>query len=170
MTLAQLNRLPPEEAYAAFERCCGAKCWINAMVGSRPFESEAALLDTAERAANTLAPGDWREAFAHHPKIGDVNALREKFANTAAWASGEQAGAAAADESTLAALAEGNREYETRFGYIFIVCATGKSAAEILALLRARLPNEPRAELAIAAGEQRKITALRLAKLIGEAE
>ncbi len=109
---------------------------------------------------------DWLEAFAAHPRIGDVDALRAKFAATAAWASGEQAGVAGASESTLRALAEGNRDYEAKFGHIFIVCATGKTADEMLGLLRERLANEPDAELAVAAAEQAKITAIRLRKLL----
>ncbi len=169
MTLAALNALPADEARAAFELCCGAARWAAAMCAARPFEDRAALEAAAERAADALARADWLEAFAHHPRIGDVESLRVKFARTAAWAGREQGGTAGASDATLAALAEGNRAYERRFGYIFIVFATDKSADEMLALLRARLGNEPADELAIAAGEQRKITRLRLAKLLGEA-
>ena len=168
MTLEALNRLAAAEARAAFERCCGAARWIDAMVAARPFADAAALHAASERAFAPLVRADWLEAFSHHPKIGDVSALRAKFASTAAWAGAEQGGAATATEATLEALAEGNRAYEERFGYIFIVCATGRSAEEMLALLRARLGNEAAAELAIAAVEQRKITRLRLEKLLGE--
>jgi len=168
VTLDALNRLPAGEARAAFERCCGASRWVDAMIAARPFADAAEIAAAGERAFAPLVRADWLEAFSHHPKIGDVSALREKFASTAAWAGAEQRGAATATEATLAALAEGNRAYEERFGYIFIVCATGKSAEEMLALLRARLGNEPAAELAIAAVEQRKITRLRLEKLSGE--
>lgn len=169
MTLEALNRLPAAEAREAFARCCGASRWIEAMLAARPFADRAALAAAAERAFEPLARADWLEAFSHHPKIGDVSALRAKFATTAAWAGAEQRGAAGAGEATLAALAAGNRTYEERFGYIFIVCATGKSAEEMLALLEARIGNDPAAEIAIAAGEQKKITRLRIDKLLGEA-
>jgi 2-oxo-4-hydroxy-4-carboxy-5-ureidoimidazoline decarboxylase len=168
MTLERLNQLSEDEVRAAFERCCGARAWVAAMVAARPFGDRADLLSAAERAADALGVRDWHEAFAHHPRIGDVAALRQRFAATAAWAGDEQRGAAAAPEATLEALARGNREYEARFGYIFIVRATGKSADEMLALLQARLANDPATELAIAAGEQRKITRLRLEKLLAE--
>jgi len=168
VTLDGLNALPREAAAAALERCCGARRWVDVMCEARPFADVPGLRAAALRADAALEPDDWREAFTHHPRIGDLSALREKFAGTAAWARGEQAGAAGADEATLAALAEGNREYEARFGYIFIVCATGLTAREMLDRLRARMPNAPDQELAIAAGEQRRITALRLAKLIEE--
>lgn len=166
MTLDELNRLPAPELHAAFERCCGAARWVRAMVAARPFADAAALQSAAERAFSALDPEAWLEAFAHHPRIGDIEALRTRFAATAAWAGAEQAGAATAPEATLVALAEGNRTYEARFGYIFVVCATARGADEMLALLRARLGNEPAAELAVAAGEQRKITRLRLEKLL----
>jgi 2-oxo-4-hydroxy-4-carboxy-5-ureidoimidazoline decarboxylase len=166
MTLAELNELSQAQAFAAFERCCGARAWVERMCAARPFASAEALLAEAERQWEALGEREWREAFAHHPRIGDVEALRKRFASTAAWAADEQRGAAAADEDTLAALANGNRLYEERFGCIFIVCATGKSAAEMLALLEARLGNEPAHELRVAAGEQGKITRLRLEKLL----
>lgn len=166
MTLEALNRLPEPEAYAALERCCGSARWVRAMLAARPFADPAALHAAAERAAEALGREDWLEAFAHHPRIGDVESLRARFAATAAWAGAEQAGAAAASDATLRALADGNAAYEARFGYIFVVCATGKGADEMLALLRARLGNEPAAELAIAAGEQRRISRLRLEKLL----
>ena len=168
MTLDQLNHLPTQDAWAAFERCCGASAWVEHMCAQRPFRSTDALNAAAESGFALLGPDDWREAVAHHPRIGDVAALRERFASTAGWAGEEQRGASTASDATLAALAEGNRAYEERFGYIFIVCATGKGADEMLRLLRARLPNAPAAELGIAAEEQRKIARLRLEKLLAE--
>ena len=168
MTLDQLNALPAAEAGAALERCCGAARWVAAMVAARPFANRDALFAAAERAADALSEADWRDAFAHHPRIGDAAALREKFAATAAWAGSEQSAAAVASDGTLEALAAGNRAYEERYGWIFIVCATGKSAEEMLALLEARLHNAPEAELRNAAREQRKITRLRLEKVLGE--
>lgn len=168
MTIEALNALPAADARAALERCCGASRWIEAMLAARPFADAATLFAASDRAVAPLERADWMEAFSHHPKIGEVSALREKFAGTAAWAGAEQGGAATANEATLLALAEGNRAYEARFGYIFIVCATGKSAGEMLAVLRARLGNAPDDELSLAAAEQRKITRLRIERLLGE--
>lgn len=162
----RLNHMRPEEAREELTRCCGARRWIDRMLVARPFPSPRALFEAADRIWSELNDQDYQEAFAHHPRIGDIESLRKKFASTASWASQEQAGASAADEATLQGLADGNREYEARFGHIFIVCATGKSAGEMLAILRSRLGNDPGVEVAIAAEEQRKITRLRLEKLI----
>jgi len=166
MTLAALNALAPGARAVALATCCGATAWVASLNAQFPFGSAAALYAAAERTWQHLAAADWREAFAHHPKIGDVSALKEKFASTATWAAGEQGAVKQASDETLAALAAGNEAYEQKFGYIFIVCATGKSAAEMLALLQARLPNEPRQEIHIAMSEQAKITRLRLEKLL----
>jgi 2-oxo-4-hydroxy-4-carboxy-5-ureidoimidazoline decarboxylase len=163
-----LDALAEPEALAAFLRCCGSRRWAEAMARGRPYRDPHTLLEAGERAAAALTRADWLEAFSHHPRIGDRAALQARFPATAQWSSGEQAGVAGAAEDVLGALAEGNRAYEARFGHVFVVCATGKSAAEMLALLRERLPNEPDAELAIAAAEQRKITQLRLEKLLAE--
>ena len=168
MTVAELDRLPEPAARAALERCCGAARWLEGMLGRRPFGDEARLLAAAEAVAEPLGEADWREAFSHHPRIGDREALRARFAATAAWAQGEQAGAAAAPDAVLDALARGNHAYEQRFGYIFVVCATGRSAEEMLAMLERRLTNAPADEWRIAAREQRAITRLRLLKLLGE--
>jgi len=161
-----LNGLDEASARAALTRCCGATRWVDGMLGRRPFVDDAALLAAADAVWAAMEEADVLEAFSHHPEIGaDVDALRAKFAATAAWSEGEQAGAAGASEETLLALRDGNVAYRERYGFIFIVCATGKSADEMLGLLRARMNNERAAELAIAAGEQAKITHLRLAKL-----
>ena len=130
------------------------------MLAARPFVSRDDLMDRSDRIWRSLQRTDWLEAFAAHPRIGS------RAAN--GWAAGEQAAARGADDSVLTRLAARNREYEARFGHIFIVCASGKSAGEMLALLEARLDNEPDAELSIAAEEQRKITRLRLDKLLAE--
>jgi 2-oxo-4-hydroxy-4-carboxy-5-ureidoimidazoline decarboxylase len=135
------------------------------MARHRPFDSEDALLDAAERIWWALEPADWLEAFAAHPRIGDREALRAKFAATAAWSAREQAGVEGAPEDILQALADGNQRYFDRFGYVFMVCATGKTAEEMLALLRQRLPNDPDREIRIAAAEQAKITRIRLENL-----
>jgi 2-oxo-4-hydroxy-4-carboxy-5-ureidoimidazoline decarboxylase len=168
MTLDALNAAPAAMAAAALERCCGARAWVDAMLAARPFASPGALHAAAGRAWSALEPAGWREAFAHHPRIGDVESLRARFAPTAAWAGREQAAAVAADEATLAALAAGNRAYEDRFGHIFIVRARGRSAAEMLAMLRERLAHDPETELRVAAGQQLEITHLRLDQLLEE--
>ena len=165
--LSRLNEMGPAEACAELTCCCGASQWVAAMTARRPFADRATLLTLAAEAWWGLGEADWREAFGHHPKIGDRAALRARFTTQGQWAAGEQAGVAAASEQVLSALAEENRAYEERFGYIFIVCATGKTADEMLALLRARLPNDPRDEIRVAAAEQAKITRLRLDKLLG---
>jgi 2-oxo-4-hydroxy-4-carboxy-5-ureidoimidazoline decarboxylase len=168
VTTEALDALPPAEARAALERCCGAPAWIARMLESRPFGDRAALHAAADRAWGALRRDQWLEAFAHHPRIGDAVALRQRFGTAPEWSSAEQAGAVAAPEATLDALAHGNRAYEERFGYVFIVCATGKSADEMLTLLRARLANDPAHEILIAAEEHRKIMHLRLDRLIDD--
>ena len=167
--LAELNTLGSQEATMAFLRCSGSTRWAKAMVAARPFASRAALFGLAEQSWWRLGDKDWLEAFSHHPEIGgDVAKLREKFAGTAAWSASEQSGVAAASEATLTALGEKNRAYRARFGYIFLVCASGKSAGEMLALLEQREGNPPENEIRIAAGEHAKITRLRLDKLLEE--
>ena len=164
--LEGLNAASPQAATAAFRRCCGASRWARAMVAGRPFTSRAHLLGEAERVWWRLAGADWREAFMHHPRIGaDIDALRARFSATASLSEHEQAGVVGADDTVLRDLAAGNEAYEDRFFHIFIVCATGLTAAQMLDRLRARMPNPPADELRIAAGEQAKITALRLQNL-----
>lgn len=166
MTVEELDALPSDAARAELERCCGSRRWVESMLSRRPYRSREALLQAADDADRAMTSADWLEAFTHHPRIGDVASLRAKFATTATWAAGEQSGAAVASEETLQALARGNDDYAAKFSWIFIVCATGKSADQMLALLRERLPNTPERELAVAAGEQAKITRLRLEKLL----
>ena len=129
------------------------------MIAARPFDSWNALVRDAEAIWHSLTPDDWREAFAAHPRIGERSA--------SAWARQEQSGAAAAASDIRDALAEANREYEARFGHIYIVCATGRTADEMLAMAWQRLENSPQHELHVAAEEQMKITKLRLMKLVG---
>ncbi len=164
MTLQELNALSTRAE--ALQKCCGATNWVAALNARFPFATTADLYQQADEIWHALAETDWREAFTHHPKIGDVTALKEKFASTAQWAEGEQGAVKQASADVLEALAAGNAAYEAKFGYIFIVCATGKSAAEMLALLQTRLPNQADEELKIAMGEQAKITRLRLEKLL----
>ncbi len=166
MTIQSLNALDEAARADALSKCCGATRWVAALNAAFPVPDAATLFRQAHEIWYALTEADWREAFTHHPKIGDVNALKEKFASTAKWAEGEQGAVKQASQAVLEALAAGNDAYEARFGYIFIVCATGKSADEMLALLQARLPNAPEEEIRIAMGEQDKITRLRLEKLV----
>jgi 2-oxo-4-hydroxy-4-carboxy-5-ureidoimidazoline decarboxylase len=165
VNLEKINSWTKTEAEGAFLRCCGALRWAEQLAACRPFLTEQDLSNAAERIWQGLGRDDWLEAFAAHPKIGDQSSLRAKFSNTAAWSTAEQAGLVGVADAVLQALAQGNRLYEEKFGYIFIVCATGKNAGEMLALLEKRLKNDPDKELLIAAGEQAKITQLRLQKL-----
>jgi 2-oxo-4-hydroxy-4-carboxy-5-ureidoimidazoline decarboxylase len=161
-----LNALDGSAAADALRRCCGAERWVSAMLAARPYVSTAQLEQQAEQCWQALGAQDYLEAFTHHPQIGeDLAVLRQRFARTEALSSSEQAGVSGADEATLRALRDGNQAYRERFGYIFIVCATGKSAEQMLALLRERLHHAPEQELAIAAAEQAKITRLRLLQL-----
>ena len=158
----RLDLASDDEARALLTSCCGSTRWADRMVARRPFGSRASLLTAATEEWNTLSPSDWHEAFSQHPKIGDRQPLRERFPTTHQLSEREQAGLRGASEPMLDALAEANRRYEKRFGYIFIVCATGKSAEEMLTLLGQRLPNDETTELRVAAMEQQKITAIRL--------
>lgn len=142
--------------------CCGSARWIERMLAERPYGSTGRALRLARDEWFSLEPADWQEAFGHHPRIGDLEALRERFPASGSLSAAEQAGVTAAEAGTLAALLEGNRAYEARFGYIFIVCASGRSAAEMLGILRGRLDNDPGAEIRIAAEEHAKICERRL--------
>ncbi len=164
--VARVNSLSEEEAGSNLHRCCGSSRWVQQMIARRPFQSDEELFRIADELWQSLSESDWKEAFAHHPKIGDVGSLRKKFATTAQWAAGEQGGVHAATEGVLQGLADRNRDYEQKFGYIFIVSATGKSAEEMLHTLRERLKNSPSTEIAIAAAEQMKITRIRLNKFL----
>lgn len=161
-----LDELPEDEARAALRACCGSARWVEAMLHERPFRDPERLFEAASRIWNGLDAADWDEAFSHHPRIGEPGRIAAAAAPTAGWAAGEQAGATRANDEIRAAIAEGNRAYEARFGRIYLVCATGKSGEELLAILQSRLDNAPEAELRIAAGEQEKITRIRLEKLL----
>ncbi len=164
--LARLNALSDGEARQAFLDCCGAHAWAAQMATRRPFTSSEELLEAAERLWDELSDADWLEAFCRHPRIGQKKAPAPPSAQAGRWSEQEQAGTRLASEEGLVELQRANEAYEERFGYLFIVCATGKSAEEMLALLRQRLQNEPADELRIAAEEQRRITRLRLLKLL----
>ena len=162
--LEHLNRLSAHEARREFLKCCGSENWAKRMVAERPFADVAELLGKADHVWQSLEAADWLAAFRSHPKIGEQKAAEKVAPEAQAWSEAEQAGTRAAAPETTQALAAGNREYEQRFGYIFIVCATGKTAAEMLAILRERLNNDPEQELHVAAEEQRKITRIRMGK------
>ncbi len=164
--LKRLNTLPVAEADQELRKCCGCAEWTTRMTTARPFDSVDQLLKTAEQLWWSLEPGQWLEAFHSHPKIGEQKAAAALSADAQKWSENEQSGIRDSAPETIDALARLNREYEQKFGYIFIICASGKSSEEMLSSLRARLENEPHEELRIAAAEQAKITDLRLRKLI----
>lgn len=166
MTIHELNEMPPAELNATLFKCCGSAAWVNKMLTLFPMDELVELLDFAEAQWFNCREEDWREAFSQHPKIGDIASLQKKFASTADWAAEEQMGVNTANAETQQALQKANKQYEDKFGYIFIVSAAGKSAEEMLNILQKRLQNEPEAEIKIAADEQNKITLLRLQKLM----
>ena len=166
MTIDHLNALPSDEAERELLTCCGSREWARRMAAARPFASVDELMERADAVWWDLGESDWLEAFRAHPRIGGKKAEAGQTGRERAWSAGEQAGMNSAAEETQRALAEGNRAYEARFGHIYIVCATGKTAEEMLAILRARLANDPATELRAAAAEQAKITKLRLEKLL----
>ena len=158
MTVAELNRLTDTRAEAELLRCCASHRWAHLMAAERPFSDLAVMRVIAQRLWWSLAAADWLEAFAAHPRIGERA--------TSTWSAQEQARAMESGGAAHARLVAGNRAYEDRFGYTFIVCATDKSGDEIVTTLEERLHHDPADELQIAADEQRKITELRLDKLI----
>jgi OHCU decarboxylase len=158
------KQLNAEDARDALTNCCAATKWVDGMLARRPFTDDEAVMASTIEVAASLAEHDWLEAFAAHPLIGDVESLRKKYVATKQQAAGEQAGVAGASEQTLAVAAL-NREYRERFGFIFIVFATGKTAEEMLSILKSRIANSREKELRNAAAEQLKITQLRLRKL-----
>ncbi|MFN2501622.1 MAG: 2-oxo-4-hydroxy-4-carboxy-5-ureidoimidazoline decarboxylase [Pyrinomonadaceae bacterium] len=164
--LAWLNELSSRDAESVFLDCCGSSYWARRMAEQRPFPLLAALFDAAERTWFALSPADWLEAFAAHPQIGTNKKPPSQGSISAGWSQVEQSGMDATDGSIHEQMAEANRLYHEKFGFIFIVCATGKSADEMLAICRARYRNSTETELRLAAEEQRKITAIRLTKLL----
>ena len=164
--LARLNALPAPDAEAELLTCCGSRAWAGRVAALRPFASEDALFSAADEVWWGLDRDDWLEAFRSHPRIGEKKAEAGQTAREQGWSRGEQAGMDAAEDAPRRALAEGNRAYEARFGHIYLVCATGRSADELLSILTARLDNDAETELRVAAGEQARITRLRLEKLL----
>ena len=169
-SLHRLNALPHASAENEFLKCCGSRSWAAQMTRDRPFTNVVELTEAADRIWWQLSPDDWLEAFRSHPKIGEKKPEQQTAAAALSWSSKEQAGVNNAPADTMAALADLNRRYEEKFGFIYIVCATGKSSAELLAILRERLNNERDHELRTAAAEQAQITRLRLHKLVESLE
>jgi 2-oxo-4-hydroxy-4-carboxy-5-ureidoimidazoline decarboxylase len=163
ITLAAWNQAGTEEATAAMTACCGATRWAQAMVAARPIDGIQELSAKADEIWLTMQETDWMEAFACHPRIGDRKPAHASK-RSAAWSQQEQSSARTTDEAVLAELSAGNALYERRFGFTYIVCATGKSAAEMLAILNRRLSNDRTAELREASEQQRQITQIRLGK------
>lgn len=158
----EIDTSTADGARAILQRACGSTRWVERMLTRRPFASHEALLTAAREEWFSLGETDWLEAFSHHPRIGDRASLEARFPATHDLSAKEQAGVSSARADVIDALADANAAYFDRFGFIFIVCATGKTAEEMLQLLRDRLPNDRVTELRIAAEEQAKITSIRL--------
>ena len=165
--LAVWNQADEVTATGAMLACCPARRWAQAMVALRPYNSVESLSLTADQVWSTMVEPDWLEAFAAHPRIGERKAPAAKTI-AAIWSQQEQSSASAATDPVLAKLAEDNARYEQRFGFTYIVCATGKSAEEMLAILERRLNNDRGTELREAAEQQRQITQIRLGKWLVE--
>ena len=166
-SIEEFNTAPRNEAFDALLACCGSRKWVELLLDERPFANDLALAEAADRVAGELIPDDWLEAIASHPRIAArVSDLSAQSRIASEWSSQEQSGTRSASEQTLSDLARANVAYEERFGHTFIVCATGKNSDEMLSLCRARFNNDPVSELQVTSVELRKITQLRLRKLI----
>lgn len=164
--LRRLNSMTASEAEAAFHTCCGCRLWARRMAGVRPHATADELFDEADKQWASLGPAEWREAFSHHPRIGETNLGQPRFAETASQSAREQSGMAAATAEVRAEFLRLNAEYERKFGHVFLICATGRAAPEMLEQLRSRLNNDPSTELGNAAAQQSLITRIRLRRLI----
>jgi len=166
--LERWNAVPLAEAVKEILPCCGSNAWAGGMAARRPFPDVTTLLAASDETWGNLGAAEWMEAFRSHPRIGESRAAQSASAQSAAWSVQEQRDVASAGDAVKITLAEANREYEQRFRHIFIVCATGKSAPEVLAILRRRLQNDDATELREAAEQQRQITRIRLTKWLSE--
>jgi len=166
--LAHWNQLPAEQAEEAILPCNGSRAWARRMAAKRPITDAAALAVASDQVWNQLPEEDWLQAFASHPRIGASRAPAKAKLQSHAWSQQEQRKVGEEGDGVKQELAEGNREYEKRFGRIFIVCATSKSGAEMLEILRRRLHNEATMELRESAEQLRQITRIRLRKWLGE--
>ena len=165
MTIAEFDHLDIDKKKELLFNCCGSDAWVNEMLTIFPVNDLVDLLEYAEEKWYECNPAEWLEAFENYPKIGDMHLVRERYSKTSNYIESEQAGIQNTSEEVLEELMKLNEEYEDIFGYIFIVFATGKSAEEMLEILKERLENDPRDEIMIAAAEQDKITKLRLKQL-----
>lgn len=165
MTIQEFNQLPKEKTKELLFQCCGCTAWSEQLIQELPFASVGELKAKSDNLWYSCDEDGWLEAFTHHPKIGDLKSLEKKFATTKHLASSEQSEVAQSSKEVLIQLQDYNNRYEDKFGFIFIVCATGKSAVEMLLLLQQRLKNDRSDELKIAIGEQSKITNLRINKI-----
>lgn len=168
MGLSALNQADIDEARQMLMQCCTSSQWVEHMINSRPFAGKDKVFCQADAHWNDLTEDDYLEAFDGHPKIGNIDSLKAKYADTKKLAAGEQSGMEVADDKVIEVLAKGNLDYEQKFGFIFIVCASGKTAVEMSQLLLDRLPNDRQTEIRIAAEEQRKIFHIRITKLLDE--
>lgn len=168
MNIQKFNILSSELLFIELEKCCGSSNWIKQIIAQRPYNNIEKVHQISDETWNNLEDNDYLEAFTHHPQIGDIESMQKKFASTANWAENEQKGSNQASLEVLSALKTANQEYLSKFGFIFIVCATGKSAQQMLDLLKQRMPNDKETELKIAATEQNKITHLRIDKLLNK--
>ena len=170
VTLGELNALRAADCAEMFAACCGSSRWVSDLVARRPFASLDELRRIGDEIWWTLDADDWLEAFAHHPRIGGTRSASPQSERASSWSAGEQSAVTTAAASARTELAAINDEYEAKFGFIYIVCASGRSATELLEIARRRLTNDRDTELRVAAEEQRQITNLRLGKLITESE
>jgi 2-oxo-4-hydroxy-4-carboxy-5-ureidoimidazoline decarboxylase len=168
--LAHWNALPPEQAATEILSCCGARAWAACLAGKRPFANEQPLFAAADECWQHLPEADWLEAFRSHPRIGEQHAEKKTTAVSAAWSRSEQSRMNEADAAILQRMQDGHRQYEERFGRIFIVCASGKQPAEMLSILERRLGNDPALELQESAAQQQQIMQLRLRKWLAQTE
>jgi 2-oxo-4-hydroxy-4-carboxy-5-ureidoimidazoline decarboxylase len=168
--LARWHALPSEQAAAEILSCCGSHAWAAKLAALRPFADQQDLFAAADECWQNLPQEDWLEAFRSHPRIGEQHAQNKTTAASAAWSRSEQSQMNEADAAILLRMRAGHREYEERFGRIFIVCASGKQPAEMLSLLESRLRNDPAQELLESAAQQQQIMQLRLRKWLAQTE
>lgn len=170
VTVTQLDEMPAEEAGGLFKECCGSSRWVAMMLARRPFRFRDSVFFAADLFWKSLTLRDCMEAFAHHPRIGEKEGAKPQGERGAAWSAREQSGMNVVEAELRKEITETNREYEDRFGYIYIVSAQGKTAAELLTIAKDRLRNNPETEIRVSCDEQKKIMHLRLEQLIGPQE
>lgn len=170
ITVSQLDEMTADEAGALLKECCGSSRWVAMMLARRPFRFRDSVFFAADMFWKSLTMRDRMEAFAHHPRIGEKSGAKLQGEQGARWSAMEQSGMDVVEAELRKEIAEINREYEDRFGYIYIVSAQGKTAAELLTIAKDRLRNSPEREIRVACEEQKKIMHLRLEKLLGPKE